>query len=311
MRVWIVRGLEKFLPGFVFRAVVSPVILARTMRGSIAARAALQQLTKSQQAFAKPVSCLSFLRARYQNNLSELVRHWPDRLCEPRWQSRCELFGEEVLRNSLATGRPLILPTLHYGATLQMYHWLRASGLDLAAMTAVHYVPNDPIRVHYARRADRLNGQTGLRWGFGTNMDDLFDINQFLSRPNRLLLMAIDGLYGKRTVTTRVSGLSVNVQLGGFTLAAVTNAIMIPCIARPRSRMHCEIHFRTPVPDELVLNRKNRPAAAEHVVRELAPLIAECPEHADGPTLLCVEQQISRCDAARPQQPSASTNRSG
>ncbi len=287
MRVWLVRALERCLPLVLFRAVVAPIVLIRALRGLRAHRAALRELGRRQKVFAKPVSTIALLRARYQNQLTDLVRHWPDRLCEPRWQKRCALFGEDVLRGSLATGRPVVLVTLHCGPTLQMFHWLRASGLEIAAMTSSHYDPSDRIRIHYVQQGDRANGLAGVPWVFGTSLDDLFNIKEFLAAPNRALLMAMDAVGGKTAVTIGSESLRLNVQLGGFTLAAITNAIVIPCLARTRSRLRCEIHFRPPVPDDLIIHR-NRPAAAEHVLRELLPLVAELPQQADACTLLHV-----------------------
>lgn len=288
LRVWIVRALERCLPLFLFRAVVAPIVLMRAMRGLRIHQAALRELGRRQEVFAKPVPWMTLLRARYQNQLTDLVRHWPDRLCEPRWQKRCTLFGEDVLRSSLATGRPVLLVTLHYGATLQMFHWLRASGLQIAAMTSSHYDPSDRIRIHYVQEGDRANGLTGVPWVFGTSVDDLFNIKEFLAAPNRALLMAMDAVGGKTGVIIGNEPLRVRVQLGGFTLAAITNAIVIPCLARTRSRLRCEVHFRTPVPDDFIADRKLRTAAAERVLAELLPLLAEAPHQADACTLLHV-----------------------
>jgi lauroyl/myristoyl acyltransferase len=207
-------------------------------------------------------------------------------MCEPRWQKRCRIVGEEHLSAALASGRPVILITLHYGALLEMYHWMRGRGLPLVGMTVSHLDTSDLVRERLAFLADRANGLSGLPRVFGTSMEDLVNIQQFLKTPGRALAMAIDGGRGYHPATVQFDGITVDVQLGVFTIATVTNAVVIPFLAWSGPAMTCEIHLRQPVPDELVTYRVRRPAAADHVVRELMPLVRERPEFADGYHLL-------------------------
>ena len=290
MHVGLIRTAERLLPGFILRVLVAPTVFRARFRQLPGDLALLPQFKRLPAGFFKPTPLIIF-RERYRRSSTDLVRHWPDRLGEPRWQKRCRLHGEEILRESLASGRPLVLATLHYGATLEMYHWLRTIGLPMAAMTSAHLDTSDVVREHLAFLADAASRLTGVPRVFGTSMDDLFDIREFLQSPKRALLIAIDGHIGSHQAIARADGMAINVQLGAFTIAAVCNAIVIPCLSRALSRMRCEIHFRAPVPDKLVGHRRSAPAAAEHVLRELVPLIRDCPTQADARLLLNAGQE--------------------
>ena len=283
LRVDVIRVAERFLPCAVLRAVIAPIILIRCLRTWRVDRQMQHLIEQLPSPFQRPTSRLATFRARYQHLAMTLIRNWPERLCEPRWQARCHLFGEDVLLAARASGRPIILTSVHYGGLGEMVYWLRSKRLPLAVIV-IHPKAYDEARKHYFLIADRVNGLVDVLPLFGTDTQALFDIRDFLEK-GRMLLCAIDLPYGRRTSAVQVDGIEVTIQLGVFTIAAVTNAIVIPTLFRNRPGMECDIHFRSPVPDGWVTDRKHHPQAAQHVLNELMPLIEQCPEQADPPLL--------------------------
>ncbi len=60
--------------------------------------------------------------------MARFFRLWPDRLHERRWMNRCAFVGKEHFDAALATGRPIILISVHLANLTELFHWLRATG---------------------------------------------------------------------------------------------------------------------------------------------------------------------------------------
>jgi hypothetical protein len=219
--------------------------------------------------------------------MTRFFRFWPDRLREPRWQSRCRVHGAERLNAVLDGGRPVILTALHYGCLTELYHCLRARGLTVASVSARGEARWSEYRKRLNTLADEANGLTGLPRVY--EVGDVWSARDHLAKPRRLLTITLDGYHGQRPLVVRGPDFCLRLGSGAVRLAAVTNAVIVPClIAAPRG-LAVEIHFGTPVADDLIADPCRHPAAAEHVVRELLPLIRALPEQ-------CVDQLLSAFD---------------
>ncbi len=203
-------------------------------------------------------------------------RFWPDRLRATRWQGWCRVCGGERLDSLLAAGRSVILPTLHHGSLNEAYHWLRSRGLPVAGLAARSKDYWSPYRRHINSLADRANGMTGIPRFF--EVDDVWGARDFLDKPGRLLLVAIDGYHGRRPVLARGPDFCVRVGAGVVRLAAIADAAVVPCLMTAPRGLAVELHFGNAVPEEHVADPRQHSAAAEYIVRELLPLVRARPE---------------------------------
>ncbi len=219
--------------------------------------------------------------------MARFFRFWPDRLRAPRWQSRCRVHGAAQLDAVLDGGRPVILATLHYGCLTELYHCLRARGLMVAAVSARGEAQWSGYRKHLNALADEANGLTGLPRVY--EVGDVWSARDHLAKPRRLLTITLDGYHGQRPVVVRGPDFCLRLGSGAVRLAAVAKAVIVPCLICAPRGLAVEIHFGTPVPDDLVADPCRHPAAAEHVVGELLPLIRALPEQ-------CVDQLLSVLD---------------
>jgi lauroyl/myristoyl acyltransferase len=203
-------------------------------------------------------------------------RLWPDQLREPRWRGWCRVRGREQLDAVLNTGRSAVLAAVHYGSLNEAYHWLRSQGLTVAGLAARKQEEWSAYRKHINSLADKANGMTGLPCFF--EVGDVWGAKEFLAKPRRLLLMAIDGYYGRRPSFVQGPDICLRVGTGAFRLAAIANAAVVPCLMTAPRGLAIEIYFGRPVPDPYVSDPRQHSAAAAHVVQELFPLIRALPE---------------------------------
>lgn len=209
---------------------------------------------------------------------SKLVRYWPDRLREPRWQGRCRLLGAEALDAVLASGRPVILATVHYGNLSELGHWLRARGTAAAILSAIDVTRVSAYRDRVATLRDQAQGLAEVpRY---LQIDNLWDVRDFLAVPNRVLVVAFDA-YHRRYVLVCGDDCDFRISTGAFKLAAIVNAVVIPCVTRAPRGLAVEIHLGRPVPDADVITAPDPEAACRHIVREILHVTAPHPEQYD------------------------------
>jgi lauroyl/myristoyl acyltransferase len=231
-------------------------------------------------------------RQRVPLNMAKFLMLWPDRLRRPRWQRRCRYTGLEEVERLRARNQPLILVGLHYGLFRLLYHWLRARGWEVAAL-----VGGLSVRPRYRWRLDRLlnraNGLADVPHFFAP--DRLWDLLDFL-RPNRVLLIAIDGEYGAR-LPIRGDGYCLRLAPGVFRLAALAHAAVVPCLATATPRFGLSIHFGKPVPSPLIVDRSRRAAACAFALEECYPVVQAHPEQCEAGLLPCFAALVSRLEA--------------
>ena len=275
------RLAERLLPVALVRLCAWMIAAPMAFRELIGTGPTLNQLQRLPTSIRPQRSVWRLWRQRVAVNASSLVRFWPDRLQEPRWQGCCRLYNAEALDGILRT-RPVILATLHYCSLVVLCHWLRSRGWPMAALSARSSEHLPAYRKRLDSLADQQSGLADVPRFFG--LDELWEARDFLSADARsLLLVAVDAPYGKRPLTVSVNDFELPIQTGAFRLAALSNAVVVPCLIRAVGGMGVEIRFGNPIPDHLIMDQRQHSAAAEQLFEELLPVIGECPEqcHAD------------------------------
>ena len=283
------RAAERLLPIPLLLPAVWPAAMLMGRR-HVLRGASLRQLRRLPAALAPRTAGWRWLwrvaAGRSAVYTTRLLSFWPDRLREARWSRRCELLGLAPLEAALAAGRPVILATLHYGDLTMLYHWLRSRGLAAAFLAAPRRKEEPAFRRSLDGLADRANGQEGVpRLIY---LDRLWDAQEFLGRPGRVLAMAVDG-NTERDVAVSGPGYVLRLSPGALRLAAITGAAVIPCLISSPGCLRSTIRFGQPVADADVTDRDRHAAACEHIARQLLPWIAAKPEECGLPLLAALE----------------------
>jgi short-subunit dehydrogenase len=286
-RIEALRGVEKTVSVSLLQAILSPMLALRCLRDWKTDRRTFELTQKLPAQFKRPRNWCSITQSRYQIESLRLWRHWPDRLGEARWKRRCEFSGMEHLEAVFASGRPAVLATLHYGELSLLYHLLRSRGMAVAAITGVHLDHYDDVRDHYDTLGDRAHSLMGVPRLFGTTTDQLMEGRDYLrsGRDKRAIIVAIDGYHGAKGKQIEVDGMRFHIHTGAFTLAWVSDAVVVPVLFQAKSFMRCAIHFGQPVPQNMVTNRTEHIDAARHVLTQLLGRVRRCPQQY-GPDFL-------------------------
>jgi hypothetical protein len=209
--------------------------------------------------------------------MTRFLRYWPEKLREPRWSRRCQFIGLERLEAILAERRPVVLATLHYGNLTELYHWIRSRGIGVAFLASRDLGSLPAYRNQLDLLADRANGLEGVPRLIGIDLLHLWEARDFLALPNRVLAVAMEG-YTKRPIMVRGPGYTLRMAPGALHLAAMAQAVVIPCLISARKYLSSTIRFGEPLPDDVVACRDRHPLGYEHILRELGPWITTQPE---------------------------------
>lgn len=209
---------------------------------------------------------------------------WPEQLNQPRWNRRCQFMGLERLEAFLAERRPVVLVTFHCGNLSELYHWTRSRGIGLAFLVSRDLGTVPAYRNQLDLLADRANGLEGVPRLIAVGHLRLWEAREFLSYPNRVLAVAIEGRT-KRDITVHAPGYTLQIAPGALQLAAKTGAVVIPCLISAQSFLRATIRFGQPLPDHLVACRDWHSLGCEHILREIGPWITARPEQAAPETI--------------------------
>lgn len=212
-------------------------------------------------------------------SLARFLRYWPERLREDCWATGCRYFGKERLTAALATGRPIVLATLHYGDLTELYHRLRAEGLAVAFIAGRNLSRRNPYRAYLNSLADQANGLQGVPHYFAPSQ--LWEARDFFLGSSRILAVALERLEGGQHIVAQGAGFRIRVAPGALRLAAIVDAVVLPCVINECDAptwMGCTIHFGTPVPDDFVTRRDGHAKAFAHILQELSPWLLARPE---------------------------------
>ena len=215
----------------------------------------------------------------------KMVRDWHEgaaiavfyhRLGLPRWKKRFRVVGPLPQSHPEWGKRPVIFTFIHTGPFGLLCYWLRAQGIPVASLAGG--LPLIVNNRHYLKIISIGNKRFGLE-----NIPYVFQRHSALREsirfltPGHALLMALDGgRPGEESERCEAGGFPILLRQGAVRLAAQTNAILIPISVRRTSLCRFEIHFRAPVPDELI-DKHDPIKANQHIISDLWPDIADHP----------------------------------
>ncbi len=176
---------------------------------------------------------------------SQLFYVWPDRLCEKRWLSRCQLKGEGKLIRAPGD-RGVVLASLHFGPYELLPYWLRAYGI---ATTSVRVRPPASLKSltdYYCSLSPPADVPVFLY------VEDLIPLPGFshirkILGPGRRLLVMVDAGRGLQ-VDVPFEDRIFQMSPGALQLAIMANADLIPCLIAEICTWKFAIHFGAPVP---------------------------------------------------------------
>jgi lauroyl/myristoyl acyltransferase len=211
--------------------------------------------------------------SRIPLNAVKLTLLWPDRLRQPRWRGRVNTVGVDRFERARATGRPVILATLHFGPATAVLPLLRRDRLPVAAITLRDPDDRRAFRKTLQQLADRMNDLEGVPAVIG--VADVERAVDFLGAGN-VLVLAVDGPRGRR-LHTRIGHHTLSLSAAVCQMAAMRHAIIVPCLLTAAPVFRVTMHFGQPVPDALVCDYRRHQAACEHLHREFLPIVSAFP----------------------------------
>jgi lauroyl/myristoyl acyltransferase len=219
-------------------------------------------------------SAADALVERLDFRLTPVVGFWADRVLGRGWRSRFDISAFEQVHAQLA-GRPLLLVSLHYGPLVMIPSLLCRHDVPTALAVGPDNWPISPLRQLRLDLVKIGDIPTAVA-------AEARPMLRFL-KPGRCLVVAIDYPAGE-TVELPFAGSTVRVSVAPLRLARISNALVVPMLARNEGRWRISMRLGAPVPDELLQAGDYR-AAAAHVCAELLPLAASAPGQA-LPTLV-------------------------
>jgi len=211
---------------------------------------------------------------RAQLKLTDLSFVWADRFGSPRWRW-CRFQGAERLQLRGSGVRPVILVSLHFGPMRILGNWLRARGLPAVTAATVGTNNFTASRRYFHRLRDRVGGLGELPNLIETgHVGDMVDHLQ----AGKILIITADAGEGRHLTCPWVDGCGLVMHTGFLHLAALTGAVVFPCLITSAPFFGFTIHLGEPVPDSDPGSKDGHAAACEHILREFLPVLANAPE---------------------------------
>ncbi len=197
----------------------------------------------------------------------DMIRTWQetlaicllyDRLGDPAWTQRITVVG--IMPNQLPewSHRPVVLASLHSGGFGLLRYWLRARNIPTALLLAYLPIIVGPL-------AARIRTAGDIRYRL-SNIPHTISIQNALREairflvPGRALVVALDG--GKKAdlpVLCPVEGAVFHLKDGAVRLAQRNHALLIPVFVHRLAPFRFEVHFGSPVPDDLLAQKESQP----------------------------------------------------
>jgi lauroyl/myristoyl acyltransferase len=262
------RSVGGLLPLPALAALLYPFALTRALYETMSRRG--RRPPRSLPPGSRAASRTADVRARTSAWMSTASLLWADSFSRAPWRDRIDVADLDELRQ-LASTRPVIIASLHFGGIFVMPSVLRANGIPTAAVIGDRLWP---VRWWRERRAqltqiERLPAH--LRSG------DARAVVRYLE-PGRCLLVALDYPIGDK-MTVAYEGAAMHLWTPSFKLARVTNAAIVPVLVRADGLWRYSVHVGRAVPDEL-LQATDDSAVLRHLVNELLPIAAARPDQA-------------------------------
>ncbi len=262
---WIasVRRTDQFLgPGFLFWITVP--IASLDFCKMLPALTYLEQLRRAMPNLVWPLSPL--------RHLFYMIRAWQeclvigvsyDRLRRASWVKRIKIQG--FCPDTLPEWgkKPVIVTFLHSAGYTLLRSTLRARGIP--AVTQVMAVP-EYFWYHpeIYEAGDRMYRLTGVPHFF-TGPNAVREAVRWLV-PGHVLIMALDGGAMEKRLAYDVEGRGLYLNNGAVRLAQKTGAMVVPATVHRTGRCAYEIHFGSPVPENL-LQEADAEAAMTHLAK--------------------------------------------
>jgi lauroyl/myristoyl acyltransferase len=100
-------------------------------------------------------------------------------------------------------------------------------------------------------------------------------------RAGRILAMAVEGGRDRHLRLVK-DGYTFDMATGVLRLAALTGAVVIPCLITAGPNLSFTVHLGDPVPEELVLRKDLHLAACEHLFHEFLQVVERNPGQSLG-----------------------------
>jgi lauroyl/myristoyl acyltransferase len=268
------RALELFLPIDLLRMLLWPAAALNTAWELLGPERGARQFAQLPPSMRLPLPPATWARrlwlGRIEFNMTRYLWIIPDRLQLARWRRRCRCSGLERFEQICAAGRPVIVASVHFGPLVAMHYWLRSRGLEVAILAGTPLTCEDYI---YGL-TDRVTGLAGIPHAL--DVRQLKSVYQFL-QPSRVLLIALDGRFGQPW-RVPADDFCFLMAPGVVRFAARTNAVVIPCQVSADRPLGMTIYFGQPIPEAMVADRTQHPAACASLLRSFLPLLRAQPE---------------------------------
>jgi lauroyl/myristoyl acyltransferase len=272
------RAVGVVLPAPLLWLLLWPIAWVRSVWELVRGRPTVGEFRKLSGApFLSPGSGLTFGRllfGRTRLNLAKFLFLWPEKLASERGR-HWRVVGADRLEALRSCGRPAVLVTLHYGPMGVLFNWLRARGYPVCIVAAKGRRKRPWYRRYLARLRDTRGGLESL--------PSLIEVGQVLEMrdhlaANGLLMVAVDGGYGRHSCVPAARGLALSMSTGALQLAALTGALVAPCLIRSGPLLSATISLGEPLAAESVADKSRHAAACDHLLRAFLPVLAEAPE---------------------------------
>jgi lauroyl/myristoyl acyltransferase len=171
--------------------------------------------------------------------------------------------------------RPVILLSLHFGPPFLLTTLLRAQGLPAAIVAFSGMTSSTAYRRWFEKGPDRAAGLENVSRIIETGcIGEMYDH----LAANRILIIDIDAGGGRHLATPHADGCGFIMSTGALKLAALTNAIVLPCLVTSAPFFGWTIHLGEPIPAISSGDEEQRMAACKHVLREFLPVLRNAPE---------------------------------
>jgi hypothetical protein len=237
------------------------------------------------------------LQRRTQVKLTNLLFLWADRMKSPRFcPCRCDAAERLAILDSRT--RPVILLTLHFGPEFVLVSWLRSRGLPAAMVGGEGMKPVAAGRSLFVKDRDRLAGLEGIPTVIEAGcIGEMYDH----LAANRILIIDVDGAWGRHLATPEMDGLGLIMHTGSLKLAAMTGAVVMPCLITSAPFFGFTVHLGEPIPEALITNQRQHKMACEHAFRAFLPVLEQAPEECTARLLdrfVTTANQLPRPSAA-------------
>lgn len=276
--ILLLRRVGAVIPAPVLWCLLWPLVLIDVLRGLVRGGPSWSEFRELNRlppiARGRRLTPVRLALGRARLNFAELLVLWPNRLASAVRDPR-RIRGREWLERIESRERPILLLTLHYGPLPSFFGWLRTRKAPVAVVAFGGHRNLSRLRGDLARVRDARAGLEGCPRLFEPG--EVWAMRDHLAARG-VLLVVIDGGTGGHVGLAEAEGVSLAMNTGSLRLAAATDALVIPCLARSGWFFSLIPSFGEPLPPDLLRSRRGEAAARTHLLREFLPMLTAAPE---------------------------------